>query len=270
MLHFLSFLLFKDIRERVNVFLYIRGFYGGTMNKSFFEVMIGIQEFKDRIFRIFSSKSRIRTHKKSGTYFTTNETLSIRSLDKQKAENVSITAKKVLKNFINNPEGILKFIESKGTKVIRAKHIEKVLILLGDEEGFICPKKGGRALFFSIMINILSSSKIGIGFKTPAMFVMSTGEINIYYLAHQFHHWVAYAKGLPGYEEETIDNFKNLWNPEFGSNDVSKMSIDEILSLKDAIARDVEAIKFVKEISRELIGTRNSIKRLKNGESLNL
>ena len=240
------------------------------MEKSFFKALVGIQEFKDRIFRIFSLKPRLKTRKKAGTYYTANETLSIMSLDKQKAENVSILAKKVLKNFINDPEGVLRFIQSKGTKVIRAKHIEKVLMLLGDEEGFISPKDGSRALFLSIMINILSLSKIRIGFNTPAMFIMSTGEINIYFLAHQLHHWLAYVKGLPGYEEETVDNFKSLWNPEFGSENISRMSIDQILSLKDAIARDVEAIKFVKEISRELIGARNSIKRLRNGESLNL
>ena len=81
---------------------------------------------------------------------------------------------------------------------------------------------------------------------------------------------MAYRKKFPGYEENTMNNFKSIWNHDFGINNVNTLTIDEILSLKEAIARDIEAINFVKEISRDFIGSKNSLKKLINGESISL
>lgn len=130
--------------------------------------------------------------------------------------------------------------------------------------------KGLRALFLSSMINLLSSDKVKTGFKTEGMFVMRNETLNVYFLAHQFHHWMSYTQGLPGYDSETSDIFKCLWSPEFSSNDIDTMSIEQIFSLKEAIARDLEAIEFVKNMCREVVGAKKSVNKLINGESLNL
>ncbi len=46
--------------------------------------------------------------------------------------------------------------------------------------------------------------------------------------------------------------------------------MEEILSLKDAIARDLEAIKFVKEMAREFVGQKQSLQKIKEGKSTNI
>ena len=204
------------------------------------------------------------------TFLTNKDSLHISADMKFKSSKLSQEAKSILKQHIKNPENLLAFVKSNGTPVIKAHNIDIVLALIGETEGFIMPLNGLKALFLTIMINILSNTKISISFKTPAMFVMRNMPVNIYYLAHQFHHWFSYIKGLPGYEEKTMENFRNIWKRDFDWEDIDKMPIDEILNLKDAIERDLQAIKFVKEISREFIGSKNFIDRLKKGESLNL
>ncbi|MEI7473783.1 MAG: hypothetical protein WCK67_03300 [bacterium] len=208
--------------------------------------------------------------KKAVSFLQSNENLQLNSKEKLKIDKVSFDAKKILKNFIKKPNELLKFIESKGTIVIQAKGIEKMFRLIGHEEGFIYPLTGSKALTLSIAINILAPGKIKISNKTPLMFVARKGPLSVYSLAHQFYHWVSYVKGLPGYEEETISNFKNIWSTEFNAQTAPLMNVDEILALKEAISRDMEAIQFVKEISREFIGSKKSLDKLKQGETLNI
>jgi hypothetical protein len=207
----------------------------------------------------FSSKSR--------TFLTANDTLQLNSDVKLDAENINKTAKSIIKQYINNPDDLLQFVESNGTKVIRAKYIEKLLILMGEYDSFILPLKGLKALILILGINLLSKTKMKLALSTPGMFVLSDKPVNIYLIAHQFHHWLAYIKKMPGYEENTINNFKNIWNHDFGSKDIDKLSVQEILALKDAIARDIEAINFVKELTNEYIASKISSDKLKNGQS---
>ena len=154
--------------------------------------------------------------------------------------------------------------------VIKARHIDLILLAVGETEGFIAPIRGFKALYLIFMINLLSKTKLKYSFETKPMFVMDSLPKHFYLLAHQVHHWMAYSKGLPGYEETTTDNFKNIWSPNFGEKDIEKMSVDEILALKDAITRDIEAINFVKEISQELICSKRSLNKLKAGKSINI
>lgn len=208
--------------------------------------------------------------KKTIAFLQSNENLQLNVREKIKIEKTTADAKKVFKHFIKKPEDLLKFIENKGTKVIRADKIEKILRLIGEEEGFIYPLTGIKALTLSIALNIVAPGKIKIGTQTPLLFAVRKGSLNVYSLAHQFYHWVSYVKGLAGYEEDTLNNFKNIWSPEFNATTAPLMGIEEIMSLKEAISRDMEAIQFVKDIAREYIGSQNSVNKLKQGQSLNL
>ncbi|OGI30173.1 MAG: hypothetical protein A2287_07565 [Candidatus Melainabacteria bacterium RIFOXYA12_FULL_32_12] len=243
-------------------------------NSSFFLNGV-IDFFKSKILRFTSLDSeKTSMHKfskkKSRTFLTANETLQLNTQSKSTAKEINIEAKSLFKELINKPEELFKYIESHKTLVIRAPHVEKILILIGESEGFILPLSGFRAFFLTIILSLLAPNKLKVGFNTPAMFVMRNKPANVYYLAHQFHHWLSYINELPGYDEETSINFKYILSSDYNSNNIDMMSIDDILSLKDAIARDLEAIQFVKDISRELIGQKISSNRLKNGESLNI
>ena len=100
------------------------------------------------------------------------------------------------------------------------------------------------------------------------MFVLGTGQINIYNMAHQFHKWYGYKTGLPGFDEAAQEKFKKIFDYEIDAN-VELLSYEEILSLKEAIHRDIEAIDFVIKLAKENDGAKkvfNNIKE-KNNET---
>jgi len=89
------------------------------------------------------------------------------------------------------------------------------------------------------------------------MFVLRDLPLNIYFMAHQFHKWYGYKMKLPGFEEVAQKNFKRIWEFE-NSHNVSTLRYEEIIALKEAIARDVEAIDFVLNLAREGEGSQKA------------
>jgi len=130
--------------------------------------------------------------------------------------------------------------------------------------------KGVKALLFATIINVFSPVKLRAGFSTPALFALNDEPVNIYVLAHQFHLWLSFINNLPGFEDRTLYNFKNFWKQGHQSQDVPYLSVDEIFSLKDIVSRELEALNFVKELGREFEGQKKSIKKLREGGSVNL
>ena len=65
------------------------------------------------------------------------------------------------------------------------------------------------------------------------------------------------------------ENFKKVF--EFSDpKKVEQLSYQEIMSLKDAIRRDVDAIEFVLELSREHEGSKKTLDKIKSGEKARL
>lgn len=218
---------------------------------------------KGKLMSRFSGK----TFKK---FFTSNDSLSINSKQTFIKEEINSEARSILKEAVNNPEILVNFIKSKGTKVVKSKHMKIILFLFKEQEGFLPPMKSYKAFLFTILINIFSRTKLKINFETPALFAFEDKSINIYYLSHQFHLWLSYINELPGFDEITRKNFKNIWDSNANSMELSKFSMEDILSLKDAIARDLEALNFVKEMTREFVGQKQSLNKIKQSGSANI
>ena len=93
------------------------------------------------------------------------------------------------------------------------------------------------------------------------MFVLRNMEINVYYMLHQFHKWYGFKKKLPGYDEKSQQLFKENLNT---MTDGADLTIDEIIALKDAIARDAQAAEFVIQLAKESEGAQKALKKMKN------
>jgi len=219
--------------------------------------------FQGSLMRKFSGKT-------SKKFITSNDSLSIDAKQIFIKEEINAEAKSILKDAVNNPEILVKFIKSKGTKVIKSKYMKPVLFLIGEQTGFLPPLKGFKASALNILLNIISGAGLKVDSKTPALFALDDKPVNIYLLSHQFHLWLSYINELPGFDENTRKNFKNVWDSNVNSLEVGKLSIEEILSLKDAMARDMEALKFVKEMTREFVGQKQSLQKIKQGGSANI
>jgi len=208
--------------------------------------------------------------KTSKSFLTSRDSLFINAKQLFIKEEINAEAKTILKEAVENPEVLVNFIKSKGTRVIKFKFMKTLLFLFNEHEGFIAPMTGNKALILNIVLNLLVGAGLPLKKETPALFLLEDKPVNIYFLSHQFHLWLSFVNELPGFDENTRKNFKNIWESCASSEDTGSLSIEEILSLKDAIARDIEAIKFVKEMTREFIGQKKSLNKIRSGGSANI
>ena len=205
-------------------------------------------------------------NKSSNVFLSQSGVVKLNAHDEQRAKNVYHKAKEFLKKHIKEPDNILRYIENHSTIIVRMKHIEKVCLLLNIAPGFLPKQKGFKTFCLSVMIKLFYDKNAEISSELPDMFLLGVNTPNVYILAHQFYHWMAYKSSLPGYDEQTQRNFRNIWKLQ-KSEEIKKLSVSEILSLKDAIARDVDALDMVRELSVEFAGQKKCIDKIKTSGS---
>ena len=207
-----------------------------------------------------SARSRITAH----------ETMNFNAKEKLEAQQVIETAKSIFKEHLNDPSKVFDYIKNQGTPVFWLPNAHMFLWFVGEDEGFIPPKSGLQALFLTICINILSNDKIPFSFNTPPMFVLRNVTISPYFLAYQLYHWMAYSRNLSGYDEQTMRNFKKIFVLDTDLEARKNLSIEEILSLREAIARDIEAINMVVELAYEVSGQKKAMDKLKKDGNISI
>lgn len=215
--------------------------------------------------RMNSLKKRTLSGKINGESYHTNSaaTLTIKngSQEEKKANQQKI--KEILLNSMQNDyDGLFKYIEHSSTKIYKHKFANKILAKIDETEGFILPKKGLKALY----LNLIFRHKIS--FKSPEMFVLRNYNVNIYAFIYQFYNWYCYKMNLSGYEDSAQENFKHVF--EICETDkIKTLTYEEILELKGAIKRDVEAIDFVLNFVRETQLAKDKLNQIKDGKKVN-
>lgn len=163
----------------------------------------------------------------------------------------------IIKGCNSDISKLLAFIESKGTKVIRLENADKILSVIKEEEGLITPLEGIEALY----INTVTHS--GFSLKSKPMFVMRNGQIDPYYMAHQFYKWYALQMKLPGFDFMSQKIFKIYLNSDGAI--LSNLTLDEMTGLKEAIARDQEATTFALDLAKQKEGSKKVLEKMQNG-----
>lgn len=195
----------------------------------------------------------------SSSHITSFATVSFDLKMREKVQKIKIKVKEIVKKNIKTPEKLLEYVENAGTKVIKVPYADKILSFINEEEGFITPKSGFEAFYLNLVLNKK------ISFKTSEMFVLRDLPLNIYVMSHQFHKWYSYKMRLPGYDETAQENFKRVF--EFADADkVKELSYSDIMALKEALRRDLDAIDFVLELSKEQEGSKKTLDKIKSGK----
>lgn len=163
----------------------------------------------------------------------------------------------IIKGCNSDISKLLAFIESKGTKVIRLENADKILSVIKEEEGLITPLEGIEALY----INTVTHS--GFSLKSKPMFVMRNGQIDPYYMAHQFYKWYALQMKLPGFDFMSQKIFKIYLNSDGAI--FSNLTLDEMTGLKEAIARDQEATTFALDLAKQKEGSKKVLEKMQDG-----
>jgi len=178
-------------------------------------------------------------------------------------QKLDFDVKSVIKKYANDPEKLLKFVAKKGTHVCKIPHAKVLLGVIGYEEGFIGHLTGFKALYLTVVLTILAQ-QVGISLNTKPMFVLSNKPVDSCNMIQQFHKWYAMKLNLPGFDAEAQQNFQKFLG-DTKDEDIKSLSLDEILGLKEAIARDVEAINFVVEMAKSIDGSRQAMCKITAG-----
>ena len=200
------------------------------------------------------------------THISSASTLRLTTETEKNKEKMDFCVKNIILQNLDSPENLLVYISQHGTGVYKIPFADKILGAIGEEEGFITPLKGLKALYLNFILGLLSDKAFSCSLDTDEMFVLRDLPVNIYYMIHQFHKWYGYKVELPGYDPETQENFKNAFK-DLKEEDFSEMSVGEIIALKEAIARDAEAIDFVIKLAREKSGAKKALDKIKNDGS---
>lgn len=206
--------------------------------------------------RSFSNKTTKTIFGTAGEVTLNTETL--RLIDKVK-ENVKVIVDKVN----CNPEELLNYIKISKTPIYRLDNADKLLSLIKEEEGFITEQEGLNALYLGIITGQ------GLKFKTPAMFVLRNGEIDKYYMLHQFYRWYSMKLNLPGFEYEVQKKFKEYLYDKT-EEVIKRFTMEDILSIKEAISRDQEATSFVLNYTKEIEGSKKVLDKIKNNNGADI
>lgn len=139
---------------------------------------------------------------------------------------------------------LLEYIKENGIKTVFIKDAVKILNLLGEEQGFITERKG----FEGFVLNSLSGN--GLSFKSKPVVILEKDNKDFYYLLFTVYKLCGYLHKLPGYDFEAQNLFRMY--SKFGDRaDTSRLKIEQLSALKEAVARDNEASSFVIEISKQ-------------------
>jgi len=206
-------------------------------------------------------------NKSKKLFFTGHEELSISANTEAEADEVSKIAYNVLQKYKDKPHLILKFIEAKGTKVVLAPTLLPLLKFLGYDEGFIPKHSGNKARILNFAIQCTNKEKPNLKAEVSDLFITCKKDLSLYFLAYQFHHWLAYQHKLPGYDAETMSLFKNTFNTKAN---MSMLSINQILSIKDAVDREKQAIDFVRKFVREQVGAKERLNSILLGKKVKI
>ena len=199
----------------------------------------------------------------SKVVFGNDCSLKLTSKTEKNKEKLKHDVETVLKKYRNDPEKLLNFVERSGTCIYRIPYANKLLALLGYEEGFVGELSGLKALYLTIFVSILSGKKV-VSMKTKPMFVLRNTPVNNFYMIQQFHKWYAMKLNLPGFDTESQANFQKFMTSA-NDDDIKTLSVQEILGLKEAIARDVEAINFVVALAKGTEGSKSAMQKLVAG-----
>lgn len=202
------------------------------------------------------------SNKTSKTIVSKDVTVTFNAETEKSKELVKKNVTDIIKSCNNDPTKLLAFVESKGTKVIKIDNADKILSVIKEEEGLITELEGIEALY----INIITNS--GFSFRSKPMFIMRNGQIDPYYMAHQFYKWYALNMGLPGFDFMSQKIFKISLNSN--GTVFSNLNLDEMTGLKEAIARDQEATSFALELAKSKEGSKNVIDKIKNDGGANI
>ncbi len=226
------------------------------------DILYTILSLQERFLRLRLNRTLGVKHlSKRKQHYAQGCTLDINSLAETERQELEDKLKNILRTYEYEPKQILKYIQSQGTDVKILKDAKQILYPIGENEGFIYPYTGSKALYLSLSVY----KKFAL--KTKELFILSEGEINKYYFIYNFYNWFAFKNGISGMDRESQELLKKYL---FTDSDTKELQLEEIFKLKDAIKQDKASIEFVIKLCRDYDGAKQALEKMKQEGSAKL
>lgn len=180
-----------------------------------------------------------------------------------RCEKVDNDVRAILKKLKNNPLAVMKYLEEQGVPVYPKKSLKRVLKFLNEKQGLILERSG----FEGLIINLAVGN--GLRFKSEMVVLLEEDDPDIYNLIYALHKWYARKEGLEGFDKKS-QKLLRKFNDKNEDKLIGRLSIPEIEGLKNAIARNVQAIDFISKYSRENEGSKKALERMKQEGGTNI
>ena len=190
-------------------------------------------------------------------------TVDISQEMKARKEKIDADVRAILKQCKNNPILVLEYFEKNNLRCYFVKRANKVLKRIGETEGFITKRTGYSALALSLI------TKSGFKFETPDFVILEEEEPDIYKLINALYKWYSKKEGMEGFDEKSQKLLKKF-NPKNEDKLIKKLSLEDITLLKNAIARDVQAIEFVSQYSKENAGSKKALEKMQSDKGASI
>ena len=225
-------------------------------------ILYKILELQEKFLRFRLAKTiGVKSSSKRKQHYSSNCTLDLNTMAETEKQELEDKLTNILKTYEYNPLRILDYVKAQGTQVVFLKDAQKLLNPICENEGFIYPSKGAKALYISLAAN----KKFAL--KTDEMFILSQGEINKYYFIYHLYNWFAFKNNISGMDYESQELLKKYL---FSNSDTKELQLAEIFKLKDAIKQDKASIEFVVKLCREYDGAKQALNKMKNEGSAKL
>ncbi len=179
-----------------------------------------------------------------------------------KKAKITADVKAILKKCQNDPESVIEYFETNNVPVYKIKKAEKSLKHINEKQGFITERHGIKAL----SINWIVKRKLK---RYSEDMIVIDKEPDIYILINALYKWYSKKEGMDGFDEKS-QLLLRKFNEKNEDKLIKRLSIPEISGLRTAIARDVEAIDFVTEYSKEHAGSKKALEKLQTDDGANI
>ena len=226
-----------------------------NLSKNMKKFFLNLKE-KMLLYKLRNSTKSSYSNKSTKNVIRKGASLTINSKTKQTIADVKENVTSIVNKTNCDPKALLDYVEAANTNIYYVNNADKLLNLIMEEEGFIYEKAGFEAFYLGLITGQ------GLKIKTEPMFVLRNGEINKYILLHNFYRWYSLKSNLPGFDYHTQKLFKQ-YRIDNSDEFTKRLSMEEILALQEAIARDQEATAYVLEYSQQIEGGKNVIEKIK-------
>lgn len=187
------------------------------------------------------------------------ECFSASARQRHDTEALAILARDWLALCQNDPEQVLASMRQNQTLVVVLDKgvvaASALLRQLGFQPGFVAPSSHWRYTLLFDGLCGLTNQPSGAVQPQNGLVVLPSSLVQLGFVAYVLYHWLAFRKGLPGYQPDAQKLYATHWELAGGtlSSAAEHLEEGEIIALRQAIQREMDAVLFLRTLQDEVI-----------------